>query len=47
MATGQVEGQVNRLKFLKRQMYGRAGFDLLRARVLPFGAVAAVSTAAA
>jgi transposase len=25
---GQVEGQVNRLKTLKRQMYGRAGFDL-------------------
>ncbi len=33
-SNGQVEGQVNRLKFLKRQMYGRAGFDLLRARVL-------------
>ena len=31
---GQVEGQVNRLKLLKRQMYGRAKFDLLRARVL-------------
>jgi len=31
---GQVEGQVNRLKMLKRQMYGRAKFDLLRARVL-------------
>lgn len=31
---GQVEGQVNRLKFLKRQMFGRAKFDLLRARVL-------------
>jgi len=30
---GQTEGQVNRLKFLKRQMYGRANFDLLRARV--------------
>lgn len=26
---GQVEGQVNRLKFLKRQMYGRAKLDLL------------------
>ena len=25
---------VNRLKFLKRQMYGRAGLDLLRVRVL-------------
>jgi transposase len=33
-SNGQVEGQVNRLKLLKRQMYGRAKFDLLRARVL-------------
>jgi transposase len=33
-SNGQTEGQVNRLKFLKRQMYGRAKFDLLRARVL-------------
>jgi transposase len=31
---GQVEGQINRLKCLKRQMYGRAQFDLLRLRVL-------------
>jgi len=31
---GQTEGQVNRLKFIKRQMYGRANFDLLRARVV-------------
>lgn len=31
---GQTEGQVNRLKVLKRGMYGRAGFDLLRQRVL-------------
>ena len=31
---GQVEGQITRLKFLKRQMYGRARFDLLRSRVL-------------
>jgi transposase len=31
---GQAEGQINRLKTLKRQMYGRAGFDLLRRRVL-------------
>ena len=31
---GQVEGQVNRLKLLKRQMYGRASFPLLRSRVL-------------
>jgi transposase len=35
-STGQVEGQVNRLKTIKRQMYGRAGFVLLRARVLPY-----------
>lgn len=33
-SNGQVEGQVNRLKLIKRQMYGRAGFDLLRVRVL-------------
>ncbi len=33
-SSGQTEGQVNRLKMLKRQMYGRAGFDLLRIRVL-------------
>ena len=31
---GQVEGHVNRVKVLKRQMYGRANFDLLRRRVL-------------
>ena len=31
---GQVEGQVHRLKLVKRQMYGRAKLDLLRARVL-------------
>ena len=33
-SSGQAEGQVNRLKLLKRQSYGRAGFDLLRRRVL-------------
>ena len=33
-SSGQAEGQINRLKMLKRQMYGRAGFDLLRKRVL-------------
>jgi transposase len=32
--TSPAEGQINRLKMLKRTMYGRAGFDLLRARVL-------------
>lgn len=33
-SNGQTEGQINRLKMLKRQMYGRAKFDLLRLRVL-------------
>ena len=33
-SNGQTEGQINRLKPVKRQMYGRAGFDLLRQRVL-------------
>ncbi len=33
-SSGQVEGQVNRLKALKRQMYGRAKFPLLLRRVL-------------
>jgi transposase len=37
-SNGQVEGQVNRLKFIKRQGYGRAKFDLLRRRVLLAGA---------
>lgn len=33
-SNGPTEGAVNRLKTIKRQMYGRAGFDLLRLRVL-------------
>ena len=33
-SSGQVEGQVNRLKTIKRQMYGKASFELLRIRVL-------------
>ena len=33
-SNGQTEGQVTRLKLLKRQMYGRAKLDLLRQRVL-------------
>jgi transposase len=33
-SNGQVEGQINRLKLIKRQMYGSAKFDLLRKRVL-------------
>jgi hypothetical protein len=35
-SNGQVEGQINRLKLVKRQMYGRAKFNLLRCRVLPY-----------
>jgi transposase len=35
-SNGPVEGHVNRLKMIKRQMYGRAGFELLKARVLPW-----------
>ena len=34
-SNGQTEGQVNRLKTLKRAMYGRSGAELLRARLLP------------
>jgi transposase len=33
-SSGVVEGHVNRIKMIKRQMYGRAGFGLLRKRVL-------------
>jgi transposase len=33
-SNGRVEGQVNRLKLIKRQGFGRAGFELLRKRVL-------------
>jgi transposase len=35
-SNGQVEGQIHRLKLVKRQMYGRANFNLLRRRVLPY-----------
>lgn len=34
-SNGQAEGQINRLKTIKRTMYGRAGPELLRARMLP------------
>ena len=44
-STGQVEGQINRLKTIKRQMYGRAGFELLRARVLPYSPAASTGPA--
>ena len=33
-SSGQVEGQVTRLKLVKRQAYGRAKLDLLRARLI-------------
>jgi transposase len=33
-SSGSVEGHINRIKMLKRQMYGRANPDLLRRRVL-------------
>jgi transposase len=33
-SSGTVEGNVNRIKMIKKQMYGRAKFDLLRKRVL-------------
>jgi transposase len=33
-SSGQAEGQITRLKLLKRQSYGRASLDLLRWRVL-------------
>ena len=33
-SNGQTEGQVNKLKMIKRQMYGRANLDLLRSRLL-------------
>ncbi len=31
-SNGQVKGQINRLKTLKRQIYGRANLDLLERR---------------
>jgi len=31
---GQTEGRINKLKLVKRSMYGRGEFDLLRQRVL-------------
>ena len=34
-SNGRAEGQINRLKTLKRSMYGRAGIELLRARMPP------------
>jgi transposase len=33
-SNGPLEGNINRIKMIKRTMYGRAGFDLLRKKVL-------------
>jgi len=33
-SNGPVEGQINKLKFVKRSMYGRGSFELSRQRVL-------------
>ncbi|GAA3482294.1 hypothetical protein GCM10018966_068260 [Streptomyces yanii] len=40
--SGSIEGAVNRIKKIKRQLYGRAGFELLRKMILlqwPFATV--------
>jgi len=33
-SNGQTEGQITKLKLVKRQMYGRAKIDLLQARLV-------------
>lgn len=33
-SSGSVEGNINRLKNIKRQMYGRAGLELLKRKVI-------------
>ncbi len=33
-SSGKVEGTINKLKTIKRQMYGRAGMELLRRKVI-------------
>jgi transposase len=33
-SNGQTEGQITKLKLVKRQMYGRANLDLLEARLI-------------
>jgi transposase len=33
-SNGQFEGQINKLKLVKRQMYGRATIDLFQARLI-------------
>jgi transposase len=36
-SNGQTEGQITKLKLVKRQMYGRGKLDLLQARVIGAG----------
>ena len=36
-SNGQTEGQITKLKLVKRQMYGRGKIDLLQARVIGAG----------
>ena len=36
-SNARTEGHVNRIKMIKRQMFGRANFDLLRKRILYYG----------
>jgi len=36
-SNGQTEGQITKLKLVKRQMYGRAKIDLLQARLIGAG----------
>jgi transposase len=40
LSNGSAEGQTNRLKAIKRHMYGWAAFELLKAGVMPFEALA-------
>jgi transposase len=37
LSNGQTEGRVNKLKLIKRQLYGRGSFELLRQKVLLAG----------
>lgn len=34
--SGPVEGKINKLKLVERSMYGRAGLDILHARVMGY-----------
>lgn len=38
-SNGQAEGQINRLKTIMRAMYGRAGSELIKARMMPMKSV--------